>query len=236
MIGNILITRPHPKGTELANDLKIKGYKTLVDPLLAIRFLKFDLPDLNSFTHLVITSPHAIKAVESLIKPADKSRLKIMAVGKRTVEAALKAGFENIDVQVKTSAEMIDELRRCKNLHTKRLYVRGRDVSAEIPVDAESIVYEAVPADSLTGETVQAIRNGEVEAVTFFSRRTADIFMRLADKEGLMTCLKSIKALSISDSVVEYASRFKETYTARTPDMPGMLALIETVVPIENPE
>jgi uroporphyrinogen-III synthase len=119
------------------------------------------------------------------------------------------------------------------------LYLRGRNVS--YPLDKElatlgfkveaPIVYEALCSKAFSPSCQAALKGGGIEAITFFSKRTALNFMRLVEKHSLADRLRGIKALSISKPVLEcvQAGNWLETYTAQTPDRSGMVDLVGRV-------
>ncbi|GJL86163.1 MAG: uroporphyrinogen III methyltransferase [Micavibrio sp.] len=119
------------------------------------------------------------------------------------------------------------------------LHVRGQHVARPIDemlknggVNADTlVVYRAEKVKALSKICIDKIQNGEIDAVTFFSRRTAENFLVLAKENQLTGALSHIKALCISSGVLECVRiiSWAGTYTASQPDRQGMLSLIKDV-------
>jgi uroporphyrinogen-III synthase len=117
------------------------------------------------------------------------------------------------------------------------LYVRGRDVAVDMAAALPDfsltplIVYSANPAPSLAIALRAALGKNKIHAVSFFSKRSAKIFMETIAKEKLEASLGGIRALCISQSVLEYVQpeHWRQVYVSDTPDRPGMLALLKMI-------
>ena len=93
------------------------------------------------------------------------------------------------------------------------------------------VVYKAEKVKTLSNLCIKKIRTGEIVAVTFFSRRTAENFLFQIDANGLGDSLAGIKALCISQGVLECvrSRKWGGTYTSSQPDRQGMLEIIVQV-------
>jgi uroporphyrinogen-III synthase len=89
------------------------------------------------------------------------------------------------------------------------LYVTGRhrkpDLEAALEAAGVSVtvteIYDAVPPDRLSEEALAALQSGNIDGVTFFSTRTADLFMMLTREAGLSPeLLKKIAAYCVGDA------------------------------------
>ncbi len=231
----ILITRPEDKGKLLARELGEAGYKTLSAPMLVIKNIEFTLPDLNNVQGIIFTSAAALPP---FIEQTQRKDIPIFTVGRSTAQRARKGEFKIIHSAHGAAKDLTRLIkRRGKGAQKHFLHIRGENVSLNISqkmsqegiqID-EIIAYKAEKAQKLPKSTIDAIKNGEIEAVTFFSKRSAESFLYLARKYELFHALTSIKALSISTTVLKYAlpEKWAETYSAKTPDHEGMKALIK---------
>jgi len=100
---------------------------------------------------------------------------------------------------------------------------------ADVCADALT-VYDSVQAPRFTDEFMRILKAGDVQAVTFYSRRTAEAFVSCVRESESESLLARIKVLSISDAVLECVRvlPWLTAYTAKSPDRQGMRELLET--------
>ena len=63
------------------------------------------------------------------------------------------------------------------------------------------MIYEAVPAERFSPSAATALREGRLDAVAFFSPRTAETFVRVVEREGLVAACEGCHALCLSEAV-----------------------------------
>jgi len=230
MSGKILITRPEDDSLALAGELQAMGYETLIDPMLHIHPVSFTRPDLSLFDGLVFTSRHALNQFAPHVQAEDKARMRVLTVGAQTAALAENFGFARVEPPASRAAELRDTLAQART-PDRLLYIRGAHISTALPVTQEVCVYAAQASNRLKPATAQSLKDKKIEAALFFSRRSLSVFAGLLEHHDLGGFAADIKALSISDSVLEYAYMFAETYTAASPDTKGMIRLVRLVVP-----
>lgn len=140
---------------------------------------------------------------------------------------------------VDTVQDLIDFVWR-EGRAFKYLYLRGRDVRVDLKSELSSsgfdvdevVVYEARAAHSLTQSLVDSLERDDIGAVTFFSARTAEIFMKLSQEKALLRRLNNIKVLCISEAVLRcvHTEFFKDVRVARKPNARGMMDLIKECI------
>ncbi len=162
----------------------------LFEPLLEVNYFDITLPNLDIYDGIITTSNHAKKA---LPKDCHKD-LSCYSVGDYAPTASELAN------------KIIND-NYGRNL--RLLYIRGKDIAFDMSgalsdhhID-EIISYEAVASYNLSDEVIHAFKVKEINAVTFFSKRTAEIFVKLAREANILDNINDIKALCISDSMVE---------------------------------
>tara|TARA_R110002072_G_scaffold260783_1_gene419410 strand:+ start:386 stop:1093 length:708 start_codon:yes stop_codon:yes gene_type:complete len=227
----IIITRPKEQArhfveqlcTEIA-DLNFCDF--VFEPVLKIKALKFDMPDFKKYDGIIVTSQHALKFLDrSLIQNTP-----LYCVGQKCGDAKIRAATAH-DLK----NEIITDLLQKK---ARLLYLRGQDVSLDMAealsraghhVD-ERIIYEAVGVDMLHNALVEQFQKGDIGAITFFSKRSAETFFDLAFAAAIIPLMNDIKILCISDLVVNYVHTVlnAHAYSANSPDGDGMIRLIET--------
>lgn len=227
----IIITRPKEQAHHFVEQLCAKitdlNFCDFVfEPVLTIKALKFDMPDFKKYDGVIVTSQHALKNLDiSLIQNTS-----LYCVGQKCDGAKIRAASAH-DLKNRIITELLQKKARL-------LYLRGQEVSLDMAVALsraghyvdERIIYEAVGVDALNNVLVEQFQKGEIAAVTFFSKRSAEIFLHLAGAAEIIPLMNDIKILCISDAVVNYVHTVLNThaYSASSPDGDGMIRLIET--------
>lgn len=235
----ILITRPVEEARVFARKLKQEGLHAMVEPMLEIEHKEFEVPDIEKYQGIVFTSVNAVRGLAAQLGAKGIKAIDYPAycVGDRTAKEARTQGFEKVFSAKGTADELIEMIsKKITSKELPLLYVKGEHTAR--PVDKilkelgfrlnSIVVYTAKPVKSLSPECLMAIRNGRLEAITFFSKRTVDTFVREIKKNGMLQELFAIKLLLLSDSMLESVRPYRKarTHTAKTPDAVGMLELI----------
>jgi uroporphyrinogen-III synthase len=232
MSGLVLITRPIDEAEATAAELRENGYESLIAPMLAIRPIRFEEPDFLAYDGVFATSPRTIFLVAEAVS---ERKIPVYAVGDYTAAAAQEAGFITVHNAQGTGADLAAMLATAPK-PLKILHIRGKDIAFDLAGALEKlghsvqplIVYEALKTSHFESETREALVSGDIKAVTFFSKRTAETFLELVHKEKLEAALRPIKALCISQSVLECVrpAQWLGVYVSASPDRAGMLNLL----------
>lgn len=228
----VLVTRPLEDGREIARLLAERGHQALLSPLLEPRFQDIPLPQdvLDGVQAVLATSANGIRA---LIRCTARRDLSIFAVGPQTADAARGAGFTDVRSADGDAKALAEATRRWAPPHAPLLHVCSEDAPGTLSDQLSQsgfmvrrcALYSIEPATSLPPEAIAALRNGALDAVMFFSPRTARIFSQLA--EGLPT--DGLAALCISQASADAlaAASFAQIKVASRPNQDAMLALVE---------
>ena len=215
-----------------------------IEPLLSIGPIvddRFQVLDPKDYDGVLLTSANALH--EGLLK-ADFSGWqdrKLFVVGEQTAIRAREAGFHHVQVFADVSAlrhwfegQHIKQNIKEKN---KILYLRGEVISADIASDLgpygydvdELITYRALPNVSFSSEFLAMVKSGQIGGISFFSKRTAMIFMSLASGNGVLKSLRHVPVYCISDHVASYVreSFIGDVWVSSSPDRRGMMELIK---------
>ncbi len=233
----VLITRPAQDAQIYSNALSGEGFNVLLSPMLEIVPKSFDIPDLSKYQALLVTSANALRVLAPLVRQRD---IKLYVVGENTKEEALALGFTDVVSSGGAARDLAVLVREEANKDgLPLLHIHGEDIAKSVAqiLDLygfnveDLIVYKAKRVNAFSSEVLDKIRDGSIEVVTFFSKRTAKNFMRLIDENELSGALGGIKALCISSGVLECVQLrgWAKTYMAKTPDRKGMQALLEDV-------
>lgn len=235
--GAILITRPEEQAQAFAQALKGMGYTTLTEPMLTINSVPFTPPDLQEFQALVFTSVNAVRffAQQSLNR-----HIPVFCVGDKTAEVAKSHGY-SVVYSASGAGEGLAHLIVSRSEDRKRPLLHPRAADIAVPLQrwlaghgmtlVPLIVYKAEKTRVLSPVCQEALLGGRIAMIPFFSKRTAESFLALVQELGLTHTLATIKALSISASVVQSVQSFPwlDVCMAKTPDQDGIIELIRRV-------
>lgn len=237
----LLLTRPPEPSRELADPLAARGFDSVIAPAIEIVPLPFTLPrPLEAYAALIFTSANAVRSFAGTTP--FRAAPAVHAVGAQTADCARAFGFQNVTETGPDSAALarfISGHRPGDDPSATRimLHPRGqevvRDLSSQIDNPAlrmeEVVCYRAQDASALPPRAVDLLKTKRVYAALFFSARSAQAFLRLADAAGCTPSLSAVGALCLSPRVVESARTvsWREIRVAGRPDRDGMLALLE---------
>lgn len=242
MPGAILVTRPKIQADIYQKILEADGYEVFAEPLLIQNNLDFEIPDTAKIQGVIFTSA---AGVESYCAKAALLDMPVYTVGPQTAEAAREAGAKNVISGGGNAQDLISLIERQADPEKgSLLYVRGVHSAADLKgtlgakgFKVESLtVYEMDEVVAFTPALISKIKSREIAAATFFSKRTAENFCKLAASHNLEAELGHIKALCISAAVLNYVHTlpWRGVYTASTPDRAGMNALIKAQLDVSK--
>jgi uroporphyrinogen-III synthase len=201
----VLVTRPRLDAARTASRLAALGHRTIIDPVIEIEALPFEV-DAAGISAIAFTSSNAVRIAAAL---DHLKNIPVFAVGTRTAEVAIEAGFRNVGAgagEVNALGElMAAELpkgARVLHLAGENLAgdLAGRLARSGIKVETR-VVYRARMATRLKPETVSAFREGRIDVVLHYSERSAAAFVRLADSAGVGGDIGKTRHLCFSSAV-----------------------------------
>jgi uroporphyrinogen-III synthase len=230
----ILVTRPQPDADLTAGRLDALGIGVVVSPLLKLRVLPFVLPEPRSFTALALTSANALLALSQRTDMARFAHLKVFAVGDRTAAAARHAGFAKVASASGSLGDLVDIIRG-ETPAGAVLYPTARHQSGDLGhlLKAHGVavttlrVYDMPAVSVLPEAAIAALTDGSLDAVTLYSRRSAEVFAQLAAPLLSPASRQRLGALCISEAAAEplIAAHFARIALADHPSEEAMLAL-----------
>jgi uroporphyrinogen-III synthase len=231
----LVLTRPEADSERTATVLRARGHDVLVAPLMMVEAVAFDLN--SQWGGVLITSANAALALAHHPARDELIALPLYAVGRRSADAARQAGFTNV-----TSAG--GDLRDLVRVVTERradakaplLYLAGEDRAGDLIGDLAvhgiavelAVVYRAVAAP-LPPPLINALRNGMVDGVLHFSRRSADNYLDGAKKADLVAQALRVRHLCLSSAVAEplINAGASQIAIAKHPDEASLIALVD---------
>ena len=221
----ILITRPKHQAHKTSKSLNDMGLSTLLEPLLFLETIPHKVDDYSPYKFLIVTSGNSFDFWD--FHDIDKTK-PLIAVGPQTAQRADECGFTTITDMDGTSADIKAHIGNHKAIH-----IGGYHISQHLGENVDRlIVYEAHPAEQITTACKDALKKGEISLITFYSTRTAKIFVRLIQNEKLEQTLESIRVLSISHNVLRSVRilPWADMYTASAPNGTAMIKDCERII------
>lgn len=230
----MLVTRPEPDASDTAARLAALDIEAALFPLLSHETLSTSLPDPAGFAGVALTSGNALRALEERGALEDFRRLPAFTVGDRTAALARDMGFAQVQSAGGALSDLVDLLAHA-GMKGPIFYPTGRDQSGDLakslaPFGVMTIaaqVYAMNAATDLPEQIVGELDDGSIDAVLFYSRRTAETFAHLAgEKLGRLSRLE-LGMLCLSETIAEplVDAHFVRISLADYPSEEAMMAL-----------
>ena len=237
----VLVTRPEADAAPLVAALRARGHEALIQPLLTIEpAAPPSRLDLEGVQALLFTSANGVRGFAELC-PARS--LPVLTVGDASGEAARAAGF----TRVESAGGDVEDLARLavRRLDPKAgalLYAAGGSPAGDLKGALEAagfavrrvVLYNAQPAEALGDEVRAALAGGYLDAVLFFSPRTAETFVRLVERHGLTAACAGCQAVCLSAAVAARldAIPWGGLAVAERPERSALLDRLDQVVQV----
>lgn len=229
----ILLTRPRQQSLATARMLHAKGHRVLIDPMLVLRHVPHDPVTGEGVAAVVLTSANALPGLDDPLR-----RLPIFAVGQATAQAAIAAGCAQVEAGPGDGVQLAELIvARVPKEAGTILHVCGeevRDGLEEALLAAgyryeRLVVYRTEAAARLAPRTVQALQAHEIDAVLFYSPRTAQVFADLVEREQLVPEIAHTSAVCLSEAIAAEVRRlpWRSIEVAARRDQTALLACLE---------
>ncbi|MBV9637505.1 MAG: uroporphyrinogen-III synthase [Methylobacteriaceae bacterium] len=189
----VLVTRPDADAQVTARRLADLGHEAIIAPLITILPTGARLPA-SPFAAIALTSANAVSALARDVATDDLRATPLFAVGVHTGEAARARGFMDIHTSQGRGEHLLELVRSKVAAPARILYLAGRERKPHFEAGMGRAgyevvvveVYQARAAQALPTGTADAMRRKGIDAALHFSRRSAEIFCRLATAAGLI--------------------------------------------------
>ena len=208
---HILITRPQESCSALQDKLQRLGHHIITDPLIHIlprnpKIIFKSLPP--TFEAIVTTSQQAIICLAKII---DRRDFPLWCVGVESAKVAQNLGFQNIHWAEGSAENLLKQLVTTTTLSSRQpiIHLSGDVIRLDVAKSLQEqgipaqriIVYSTQEATAFRKETQNALKTSILDAVLFYSPRTAHIFQNLCQTSQLEKFCQSIKAICLSDAI-----------------------------------
>ena len=236
---HVLVTRPIDDAQDLAAALAARGHEALIAPMLTIAPARGVEPplDLAGVQALLFTSANGARVFAGLSESRD---LPVFAVGDASAGAARDAGFARVESAGGDVADLTRlvagrlDPKKGALFHAAASKVAG-DLKGLLEAEGFSVrrdvLYDATAASELTKELRSALSAGSLDIATFFSPRSAETFVSLAQDAGLDGACTRTVALALSDAVAEKlrALSWAGVEVAAGPNQDSLLACLDGI-------
>jgi uroporphyrinogen-III synthase len=230
----VLVTRPLQDAQETAHLLEEIGHSAIIAPLLEMRFFDGTPLSLDGVQAILATSANGVRAIA---RRTDERAIPVFAVGTQTAETAKSAGFTNVknadgDAEVLAKATM----QWASPKEGFLLHASGKDTEGKLEADLaragfsvrRETLYEATAMEQLPTEAVEALEASSLDAVLFFSPRSAKIFCDCVSRAGLGETARRLIACCISARAAQALTMsFQAVRIAEHPDQAALLRCLE---------
>jgi uroporphyrinogen-III synthase len=228
----ILVTRPAEDGAQIARRLGELGHEAMLAPLLDVSFFEGAALDLDGVQALLATSANGVRA---LSKRTTRRDIPVFAVGPQTAQAARAAGFLRVRSAEGDAVALADAVCHWADSDAGALlhaaggesggWLAGALTEKGFTMRREDL-YRVDAADTLPEDTVRALRDKHIQAVLFFSPRSARVFAACLEKAGLDPAGMIAVCISANTAAALERLSFAEVRIAAAPNQTALLACL----------
>ena len=204
----VLNTRPDTDSADLLAALDKRGFHHLSAPMLNITFPAPAAPiDISVYQAVIFTSANGVRAFAKLTN--DRS-LPAYCVGDATARTCGDYGFGDVHSANGDIHDLATLIRKMVDPARGLLFhPAARKTAGNLgqmmladgyQVDRQT-VYEAQESNTLPEEVIEALRKHHIDAILFFSPRTAETFVKLVRSYKLERDLSATSAICLSPAV-----------------------------------
>ena len=231
---SLLVTRPAEDAAPLVAQLERLGVAAVSEPMMAIEPIAGPPVDVAGTQALLVTSANGARAFAARNVERD---VPVLAVGDASAATARALGFVRVESAAGDVAALAELCRRRLDPAAGLLvHVAGTRVACDLAgtlVRAgfryrREVLYRARAAERLSDTTAAALAQGRLDGVLFFSPRTAESFVRLAQRADAAAHLARLTAYCLSDAVAAKAreASWRRIVVAARPEQESLLAAI----------
>ena len=231
----VLVTRPRDDTLALTLELERLGHQVVLMPLLEIYLLDAVELQLDGIQAVLLTSANGARAAANATTHRDTP---VFAVGDATAQTARGLGFTSVASAGGDIAKLADLVARELDpsggplVHIAARQVAG-DLSGSLRAHDFEVMraelYEAIPATEIDAAVQAELRARLIDAVLFFSPRTAQTFVTLIRQAQLENACEALNAVCLSQAIAKEidAIAWRRVTVAPQTDQPSLLAVLE---------
>ena len=232
----ILVTRARDEAKRTVEKLADLGHQTVISSVLEMTSTGVQWPH-GTTDAVLATSAQAFELADFAPEwPSPEARrlLPLFLVGGKTLEAARQCGFAGEAVLAADAKELARMVTAKIQTPKRLLYLAGRDRKSDLEISCKEAgldivaveIYEACAAERLSDEAINAMIKGEIDAVLHYSRRSAEIFLALAEAASIDPIFLHHMAISADAAAPLQAVGMLLVAIAAEPNEHALLALL----------
>lgn len=232
----ILITRPKEQSKNLETILGLKGYKTYLESLYRIKYLKTKISH-NQNNYYIFPSIHSVQSLISS-KQINKFReANILAIGNKVKQALISAGCKKILLTSIDSDILVKKINKTNFRNYNFIYLCSNIVNTDFLEKTKKhqislqtkIIYKTIPAIKFQNKLINNLKLGNISGATFLSKLAADTFLSLLLRYDCSSAAREITIYCISERVARSFKKanFKFVYVASRPSENALIKSIK---------
>jgi uroporphyrinogen-III synthase len=232
----ILLTRPPEEALRTAEKLKAKGHEVMTSSVLEMQPRDAEWPS-GVIDGVIATSAQAFEQAQfaAELPPHETRRLlRLFVVGSKTGEAARQFGFTGELTVAQDAKDLAEMIVQAFQPPARLAYLAGHDRKADLEnrckearLDVTAVeIYEARAAEALSKTAIASLQAGEIDAVLHYSRRSTEIFLKLAEAAGIKPGLVRHIAISADAAAPLRAADLPRVMIAAEPKEQAIIALL----------
>ena len=229
----VLVTRPVDDAAGFSDLLELHGMTVALAPVMEIVPVDEALPPMTGVSHLVFTSANGVRA---FVAVSNGREWPAFVVGPSTATEARRHGFRIAGVDKSTVESLARLISKEVASPACLLHVAGSHRAGNLgallaasDVKVKRVVlYEARPVAALQETVRQQFQNGEIDAVTLFSPRSARLFMDLIERAGLEKYTDLVVFACLSQAVADALPTGLSKCVAERPEQSAMIDILKS--------
>lgn len=197
---SVIVTRPAPGAEKTCQQVAALGWRVIWHPLLQIEATPRPRPE-GDFAQLIVTSAQVIPALQDVARD-----IPVCAVGAATASRLRAHGFINITTSAGNAASIVAHLGSTPP-SGRVLFPTGTQLGLKLTYALQArgwdvvryLTYRSRPVTSLSDSLIAQIGAGAVDAILFFSSRTASAWVKAAAGADVDT--SRIRAITLSAAI-----------------------------------
>ena len=235
----LVLTRPKHDSLEIKAVIESQtNYKCIIEPLLEVQILNKNI-SFDDSNYYLITSVNSVRALK---ENTQQRNLKLITVGTSSLLEAKKSGFENVVSAVDKNSELFGEeailnyIKTTLNKNDKLVHISANITKGglktglkELGYFYEQIILYKTKKLEMSKGTKEIIATGKPLAYSFFSPRTAAIFVTQILDNKLTDKLNNSFAFCFSQNVVKGLNgvSFKHVFTPKKVEIKSFIELLK---------
>ncbi len=220
----VLLLRAADDAARSAAEIQKRGHRLVLSPVIEIVPTGLPLPA-GDFDALVMTSAQVLKFLPD--DDADRLRpLPLFCVGSRSAVAALRNGFPPAVIIAPDVKSLTAQIAAQFPPPIRFLYLAGEDRKPDLEDDLTAAqfqitvheIYRAKAAENLTSQALAALEDRAIDIILHYSRRSVEIFLRLAEAEQLDLSPPAHICLSADCAAPLMEAGYPHVLISETPD------------------